>query len=358
MSNNIIKKEKNCLYDVVVIRLLLIFLLVTYHALCIYCGEWEPPYRVNVDIPFYEVLGILSYSFMLETFVFISGLLFGYTAIRKPQTLTLRVCCIKKAKRILLPCMIFGAIYYAMFLDLRQSVASIFYSVLTGCGHLWFLPMLFWCFVTTCLLVKFTPPYRWNTISKIIMAFSMLCSIFMLFRYLPMRLDFLGKYYFFFFLGFGMGRQNYKLRIMSVKHLWLIFVIYIFMFSCYLMLRKELDASVENVVWIRFIMRTIMNVSKMIMSLSAIYFLYVFSKKNIVLRYLDSHPRIVQLSSYCYGTYIFQQFILKIFYYKTNIACNVPDIFLPWCAIVLTLLLSLILTYCVLQTKVGRYLIG
>ena len=28
------------------------------------------------------------------------------------------------------------------------------YSILNGCGHMWYLPMLFWCFVLTWLLLQ------------------------------------------------------------------------------------------------------------------------------------------------------------------------------------------------------------
>ena len=143
--------------DVVAIRLSLIFLLVVYHALCIFTGAWDSPYTPAINIPTYDWLGMLMHSFRLETMVFISGLLLGYNASKKPNALSFNSCVVKKAKRILLPCLLFGIIYYVMFYDLQASWYNIIWKLLNGCGHLWFLPMIFWCFVLV-YLIKITPP--------------------------------------------------------------------------------------------------------------------------------------------------------------------------------------------------------
>ena len=63
--------------EVAFIRPILIFLLVIYHAFDIYAGGWIQP-EGYVDIPMYKDIAILSYSCMLETFVFISGYFFFF----------------------------------------------------------------------------------------------------------------------------------------------------------------------------------------------------------------------------------------------------------------------------------------
>ena len=93
--------KRDFLMDVVAIRLSLILLLVVYHALCIYTGAWDSPFLTDIDIPFYDYLGMLIHSFQLETMVFISGLLLGYNALKKPKALSFHSCVVKKAKRIL-----------------------------------------------------------------------------------------------------------------------------------------------------------------------------------------------------------------------------------------------------------------
>lgn len=45
-----------------------------------------------------------------------------------------------------------------MFYDLQASWYNIIWKLLNGCGHLWFLPMIFWCFVLV-YLIEITPPY-------------------------------------------------------------------------------------------------------------------------------------------------------------------------------------------------------
>lgn len=149
--------QKKFLMDVVAIRLSLIFLLVVYHALCIYTGAWDSPFIPAIDIPIYNWLGTFIHLSQLESMVFISGLLLGYYAYIRPETLSFHSCVVKKAKRILLPCLFFGVIYYVMFYDLQVSWYSIFWKLFNGCGHLWFLPMIFWCFVLV-YLIAITPP--------------------------------------------------------------------------------------------------------------------------------------------------------------------------------------------------------
>ena len=131
--NNSEKKE--WLLDVAAIRIILILLLVMYHALCPFTGNWG----------------------QLEGMTFISGLLLGFSLYRRNNTFNLGKSIFKKAKRILLPCFFFGIIYYLCFYDISANLTSIVYKILNGCGHLWFLPMIFWCFVITYILAYYTP---------------------------------------------------------------------------------------------------------------------------------------------------------------------------------------------------------
>ena len=68
-------------------------------------------------------------------------------------------------------------------------------------------------------------------------------------------------------------------------------------------------------------------------------------------------PRwLVELNGLCFGIYLFQQFILQILYYKTNLPSLVGPYWLPWVGLVVTLILSYLLTKLSLKTKVGRQL--
>ena len=158
MSTITEEKRKHFLTDVAAIRLSLIVLLVVYHAFCIYTGAWDSPFPEDAQISAYKWLGMIIHCFQLETMVFISGYLLGFQSIRKPDALSVHACVVRKAKRILLPCLLFGVVYYVMFYDLHAPWYTILLRLLGGCGHLWFLPMIFWCFVFVYLISKVLPP--------------------------------------------------------------------------------------------------------------------------------------------------------------------------------------------------------
>lgn len=109
------EQNKPMLMDVVLMRLGLIFFLVVYHALCIYTGGWEKPFDSFPDIPLYDWLGMSTHGFRLQSMVLISGLLFGHTLKKHPERLCFNSCVVRKAKRVLLPCYIFGIVYWLMF---------------------------------------------------------------------------------------------------------------------------------------------------------------------------------------------------------------------------------------------------
>ena len=73
-----------------------------------------------------------------------------------------------------------------------------------------------------------------------------------------------------------------------------------------------------------------------------------------VINYLKSKPVLITLSGYCYGVYIYQQFILQILYYKTSLPLQVNIYWLPWIASFITLVLSVLLCHLTLKFKWGR----
>ena len=67
----------NRLSEIDVIRPVLIFLLILYHSFIIYAGGWREPAGFEPNAAYWWIAKG-SYSFMLETFVFISGYVFMY----------------------------------------------------------------------------------------------------------------------------------------------------------------------------------------------------------------------------------------------------------------------------------------
>lgn len=66
---------KKRFYEVDIIRLVVIVLLVAYHAFCPCAHTWKAVYAD--DIRAYWWLGWIFYAILLPSFVFISGYLFG-----------------------------------------------------------------------------------------------------------------------------------------------------------------------------------------------------------------------------------------------------------------------------------------
>ena len=79
---------------------------------------------------------------------------------------------------------------------------------------------------------------------------------------------------------------------------------------------------------------------------------YFLSKKRTLSKF------IIAFSSYCFGVYIFQQFILKYLYYYTELPHIISPGILPWFGFIVALFVSLILTSLLQKTNIGRKLIG
>lgn len=75
-------EEKRNLNEISFIRPILIVMLVMYHAFAPWTGAWSEP-TWFVPCRAYWWWGKLNYSFMLETFVLISGYVFDYQLCRK-----------------------------------------------------------------------------------------------------------------------------------------------------------------------------------------------------------------------------------------------------------------------------------
>lgn len=102
---------KHILPEVVIIRLVLIILLVFYHSFAIFGGSWQSIEGFPSN-QIYCWLDRLSYSFMLESFVFISGYILGYQAkVKGNNVITFSNLFVNKLKRLILPCVVFSFLY-------------------------------------------------------------------------------------------------------------------------------------------------------------------------------------------------------------------------------------------------------
>ena len=347
-------EKKHYLMDVVLMRLVLITLLIIYHALCIHTGAWQPPFENFQTIVVYDWLGMLSHTFQLEAMVLISGSLLGYKLLlRKTGTLTFNICVVKKAKRILLPSILFSILYYIIFFDINAPLFHIVLRIVNGCGHLWFLPMIFWCFVITYLIAKFIPPR--SEYQNLLLIIFVLLAIYNPLGSLPVGLGSVGNFLFYFYAGYLLKIGRLKLPTANSRNITIATVTFAVMFLIYMIIRQELQPA-DIVSKAAKILS--MNIAHLVMCVTAIFAIYAIANKPCVIAYLTARPQLITISGYCYGVYIYQQFILKLLYYKTPMPMAVNEWLLPWIAFVITLAVSLLLCYLTLRTRLGRYLIG
>ena len=341
--------SKKYLMDVVLIRIILIFLLVFYHSFCPFTGGWTGlPIEINPVTDSYRLFGAISHHFRLEAMVFISGLLFGHTLKLHPERLNFNSCVTKKAKRLLLPGIMFSAIYYLMFYNLDAPAHRIIIDLLDGCGHLWFLPMIFWCFVL-CYTVE-----RSKISPATILVISMLATLLPH----PLQLFGLGKlyhYFFYFYIGFAM-KTGYIRNLSGKNKSWILAMLAISVCLSFAIDEMRILWDPETV-YERALRSVISGICSFVCASTMIAALYSLANRPKVLNFLERHPALITVSGYCYGVYIYHQFILQYLYYKTDLVLAMPTMF-PWVGFAVSLVLSLLFCFLTQKTRFGRYLIG
>ena len=353
--------KRQLLTDVVAIRVVLIVLLVMYHALCPFTGGWRIPYEGFRDIVAYEWLGLLVHQGQLEGMTFLSGLLLGWGLYKKSNHFDFWKSVAKKAQRILVPCFLFGILYYLLFYDLSASWTAILYRILNGCGHLWYLPMIFWCFVITYILTRYaTPPPSQGGKGKlyfnVVLSLSLLVAVVNPVQALPFGLGRVGQYYVYFLMGFGLKQGLLSLPEDSGKNILRAVGIFVVAFCSFMLLKDRWQVASS---FIEKAARLVtFNICTLLTAMSLIYILYNLSNRTRVIEWLKAKTVLITLSGYCYGVYIYQQFILQYLYYKTSVPLLVNEYALPWIGFAVALVLSMLLCWMSLKTRFGRFLIG
>lgn len=345
-SSNSLKRQ-NQLNDVIVMRVLLVVLLLVYHAFAPFCGSWPAIDSFHTNVA-YEIIGLISYSFFLEAFVFISGMLVGLKIRKSPDSQKYNYLISNKFRRLIIPSILFSVIYYFLFYDMDAAPLKIIFEIMNGCGHLWFLPMLFWCFVGLWMMIR-TSINPW-----IILLFSMLIS-FLSTNILPFRIGSSIYYFVFFYVGYGIERGHFKF-IRSYSKSRIITISLIFVSTLFIKLypnfngeRYLLDNQMINLI--------IAKLLKFVLAMSGIFMSYWVI--NYCLRDIKKLPNWMEKVSVCsFGIYILQQFILKGLYYYTEMPYWVDEMLVPWIGLVIAFAASYIGSNILLSSKYGRMLIG
>lgn len=331
------------LADVVVMRITLIFLLIGTHSFAPYSGSWE----AIPNAPIGGVYGYISqftHYISMPALIFLSGYLFGHSWHKKSQQNWISFI-IKKFKRLIIPSLIFSIFYYFLFYDINASISNILYSIINGCGHLWFLPMLFWCFII-CYLLN-----RSNVNPKIVITILIILAVLPI-PSLPFRLSSVCKYLIFFYIGSHL--QTGRGINLSISALHLVLFGLAYCIAQYILVRVNVITSSTTVKILSIIG---INTLKLLLGALGISIAYIATR--LFLSNNKKLPQsIVLLSTFCYGVYIFHQFILKLYFYHTPVTYHIIPNVVPWFGFGVTLIISIAISYLLLRTRVGRYLIG
>lgn len=337
-------RNKRLLYEVSIIRPLVILLLVVMHSFTMYAGGWKMPEGIHEVTAYYWFVKFIT-GFRIETIALISGYVFAYQSLVLHRKYPFRSFAYKKFMRLIVPGLFFSLIYYFCFLYNASNFGSIewFLKLSSGFGHLWFLPMLFWCFLVIWIID------RYNFYSKTLFIVLALASIVNV-PSLPFGMTRMFHFAFYCYLGYTLYKnKDNLLKYTKAKYicsLWIVYAILV-IFS----------ARLESIDCIYLIK----NALKLAIACSGILALLL-----LVLKFTNKQTNkqiripqwIIESSKLCYGVYVFHQFILKYLYYNTNLPQAVGSYLLPWIGVTITLLVAIILTKISLKTKFGRFLIG
>lgn len=368
--------KKHLLFEVSIIRPLVIFLLVVYHSLCIYTGGWPVPQGLESN-DFYWWLGHLISGFRIETIALVGGYVFSYQCNELARRTAFFPFVWKKFKRLIIPCFVFGAIYYFLFLFHASSFKwnVFFWRLANGVSHLWFLPMLFWCFLVGWLtdrllhLLSLRKPSWCTPVSCILLLLFAALSLLRV-TGLRMGLSRAPYFHFYFYLGYilryhSMQRPQFHLSRGHIALLWTLYIVFLLLHLQATHLRLP-GCSFLCPKWLQGCSQIALRLFTLGHTTCGILALYATVRHWLGLhRTPDAEPGVVlrEASRLCYGVYVFHMFFLQWLLYYTSFPqwCSASLLgvwMLPWALLFVSLLFSTLCTSLLLKTSWGRFLIG
>lgn len=294
---------------------------------------------------------------MLPMFVFISGYVWSYQREILQKKDSFKQLVSKKFKRLYIPSLVFSVAYFLIFhredyvmVGGGNQLIPLLMHIVSGYGHMWFLPMLFWTFIFTyCLLLIKSRWIRWCIV---------LCLCVLSLVPIPFGISASFSYIIYFYAGYEiLLHYPNKMKTYSIKTNMILWLVFAAVFVALTLLNAEIInwCSSSGLIQKSFGL-TVSNFIKKIYGFAGIAALFYSA-----LRYTSSNALngfTIKIGEYCFGVYLFQQFILQAIYYHSQIPYCIDDRWLPWCAFIVTLFLSLLLSFIMKQFKVGKVLIG
>lgn len=342
------QKNQIRLDEVTLMRTILALLIVFMHSFTCYNGSWKEP-AGYVDIPLYKWLARISFAYTLEAFVFISGYLFAFQRITLKRTGGGISLIVNKLKRLILPSIIFSILYFLLFYEYK-GLGNAVYSIINGCGHMWYLPMLFWCFVFGWLLEQIKIKDGWK------MAFLVALNLFTIIT-LPLRLSSAFSFMVYFYAGFLFYKYADKIKsLITPKRLVVIWLLFVVFFVVFRPLRDMLVTNDSQSMYQKLMVYVGNNACQLLYA--SVGLIAFFSTAVYFTQRHQLSETTKKIAACCFGIYLFQQFVLQLLYYKASFSLWVGPYWLPWCGFVIAGVVSYVFSDLLLRTKTGRFLIG
>lgn len=121
-------QNKSLIPEVSILRPVTVVLLVLMHSFTVFNHSWRP-FDGYIDIETYKWITRVSFNFMMEMFVFISGYVLAYQIITLGRTYKWLDFAKRKFQRLIVPSIVFSLIYIPLLPD-----KTLIYNSLQGGG--------------------------------------------------------------------------------------------------------------------------------------------------------------------------------------------------------------------------------
>ncbi len=328
-------ETKKKIVEVNTLRALAILLIIAHHSFAIFQPKgWVASFPVPDFAP-YAYASILLRNIGVPLFIFLSGYVFQYQYVSNKKELHVIPFLINKVKRLMIPCIVFGLLYMLIVSRNIKVFATDPLAILTllnGVDHLWFLPMLLWCFVFICLLKNFyRKPFIILLVSLIMVPLSLI---------LPEDWSISKALYHFsyFALGFYSMANKHFIQTKIAKPIIILIttVLFLLFFSAYFYTFYGDHQSGA-------LMKLVSNGSHFVANMLGIGMLY-FTMILAADREWNANKMIINISMASFGMYLIQEFILKLIL-QSNVLFNTINIYvLPFVLFATAVTLSYLLT--------------
>lgn len=341
--------NKGRLNDVVIIRSLAIIMVVAFHAYYMMMVEGHFPASAQMYHSMYFNLNCMILQFRMPLFIFISGYLFSHLENDRGKYSTFKGLFTNKFKRLIIPFFVFATVF---MISINNFSWRPYYA--WSYEHLWFIPMLFWCFVFT--RIQSFAVWSKSSLWKIGML-----SVFLVFNIIPqiqmpmLALPNFLKWYFWFYFGYQLYLKRDAVYHALNMHKIVFTILLISTFAICVLAKCTLlnDNAIHT--WYT----ELGNI--------AIVLLLWYWINNLLINKLSSGgvKTFEKLNKYSYGIYVFHNWLQPFMISSTAIALFGLDamamhypILFPLLFTVASFAVSLAVSWLLLKTRAGRFLIG